>query len=244
MATTTLIGKTYTIYKPQGATIVSSTTTIPPLGPHDILVRITHSGICGTDHVMSSLAAPIALGHEGVGIVEDVGSLVTQFRVGERAGGGFHRYSCGMCAHCLAGEDIHCYRRLVFSEGDVDNGTLSQYYVGKESFLHRIPDGMASEHAAPLQCAGATVYAALKATTKPGTRVGIFGIGGLGHLAIQYATKLGAQPIVFSTSRNKEAEARSLGATEFYLVEEMFEKLHKPVDVVIVAGSKHPDWQR
>lgn len=102
---------------------------------------------------------------------------------------------------------------------------------------------MSSEAAAPLQCAGGTVYTALINSTKPGDRVGILGIGGLGHLAIQFSAKLGFETIVFSTSAEKEAEAKSFGASEFYLLSEP-EKITKPIDVLIIAGNKYPDWSK
>jgi D-arabinose 1-dehydrogenase-like Zn-dependent alcohol dehydrogenase len=244
MASNSFVGKKFTIYRPKDGVTSVEEGTLRELGPKEILVRITHTGICHTDTVLCRIGAPLALGHEGVGVVEAVGSLVTQFKVGERAGGGFHRDACGYCRYCLAGEDIWCYDRVVFGEGDWNNGTFSEYYIGKEGFLHRIPDGLASEHAAPLQCAGATVYSALKATADPSKRVGILGIGGLGHLAIQYAAKMGAEVVVYSTSADKEDEAKGFGAKEFYLLSDMVEKQSKPVDVLVVAGTRYPDWSK
>ena len=241
-----LAGTDYTIYRSGDGNggFTPTSVKIPNLGPHDILVRITHSGVCHTDIVFCQMGAPIALGHEGVGIVEAVGSLVTQFKIGDRAGGGFHRDACGHCKYCLSGKDIYCDNRVIFGEGDFNNGTFGSYYIGKETFLHKIPHGLASEHAAPLQCAGATVYAALKATVTPEKRVGILGIGGLGHLAIQYANKMGADVVIYSTSASKEAEARELGAKEFHLIETMFDEVKAPIDVLVVCGTKYPDWDR
>ena len=115
--------------------------------------------------------------------------------------------------------------------------------VGVETYIHKIPDSLSSEDAAPLQCAGGTVYSALISSTKPGDRVGVLGIGGLGHLAIQFAAKMGFETIVFSTSANKETEAKSFGASEFYLLSEP-EKVVKPINVLIVAGSRYPDWSK
>ncbi|KAJ4372247.1 hypothetical protein N0V83_004021 [Neocucurbitaria cava] len=230
----------YTIYRGEDGLIKPSLVPKPELGPKDILVKIMHSGVCGSD--LAYLPYGLALGHEGVGIVEAIGNEVTQFTVGERAGGGYHRDSCGHCSYCLSGQDIWCYERSVFGEKDYNNGTFGQYYVGKETYLHKIPEGMASEHAAPLQCAGATTYNALVQVVKPGDRVGILGIGGLGHLAIQFARKLGTDVVVFSTSRSKE-EAKQLGASEFYLLDEL-EKLPKPVNTLVVAGNKYPDWKK
>jgi len=115
--------------------------------------------------------------------------------------------------------------------------------IGTETYLYTIPPSILSEHAAPLQCAGATVYAALISSTQPGDRVAILGIGGLGHLAIQFSAKLGFETIVFSTSAQKEPEARSFGASEFYLLNEL-EKIKKPINVLIVAGARYPDWSK
>ena len=92
------------------------------LGPKEILVKITHSGLCSTD--LAYIPYGIALGHEGVGIVEAIGNEVTQFKVGERAGGGYQKNSCGHCSYCLSGQDIWCYERSIFGEGDYDNGTF------------------------------------------------------------------------------------------------------------------------
>ncbi|KAH8652591.1 chaperonin 10-like protein [Ilyonectria robusta] len=237
-------GKEYSVYRSKDGAPSLVSVKIPDLKPHDILIRITHTGVCHTDLLYCQGGIPAALGHEGVGIVEAVGSLVTQFTVGDRAGGGFHRSACGHCKYCLSGRDIYCYGRVTFGEGDFDNGTFGTYYIGKETFLHKIPEGLASEHAAPLQCAGTTVYTALKATVTSEKRVGIFGIGGLGHLAIQYAAKMGAEVVVYSTTPSKESEARELGATEFHLIDEMFDKNASPIDVLVVAGSKYPNWEK
>lgn len=242
MADTGLIGKQYAVYRSEKGVPIKTTATIPTLGPHDLLIRITHSGVCHTDSLFCAAGYPLALGHEGVGVVESIGDSVTQFKVGDRAGGGFRRGSCGHCKYCLSGRDIQCYERIIFGEGDLDNGTFAEYYVGKETFLHRIPAALASEHAAPLQCAGATVYSALKATVTVGMRVGVFGIGGLGHLAIQYAAKMGAEVVVFSTSANKESEALEFGAKEFHLVKDIGNTESSPIDVLIVAGARNPDW--
>ena len=115
--------------------------------------------------------------------------------------------------------------------------------IGVESYIHKIPDNLPSEHAAPLQCAGSTVYQAIISSAKPGDRVGIIGIGGLGHLAIQFSAKMGYETVVLSTSADKEAEARSFGASEFYLLSEP-EKITKPINVLIVTGSHYPDWAK
>jgi D-arabinose 1-dehydrogenase-like Zn-dependent alcohol dehydrogenase len=231
----------YSVYRGIDSTIKERTAQLPDLGPKDVLVRVTHSGLCATD--LAYVDYGIALGHEGVGIVEAIGEAVTQFKVGERAGGGYHRNSCGQCHYCLTGQDIWCYKRSIFGETDFDNGTIAHYYIGVETYLHRIPENLASEHAAPLQCAGATTYNALVSVVKPGERVGVIGLGGLGHLAVQFAAKLGTTVAVFSTTKDKEDEARQLGATEFYLIDQL-EKVQSPVQTLVVAGNRYPDWEK
>ncbi|KAM0261046.1 hypothetical protein ACHAQJ_002485 [Trichoderma viride] len=244
MTQSSLVGKEYRSYRSKDGGVIAFDAKIPELGPRDVLVRITHSGVCASDAVVMSLGAPIALGHEGVGVVETVGSEVKQLKVGDRVGGGFHRDACGSCKFCLKGKDIYCYNRVIMGEGDYDNGTFGQFYIGKETFLHKIPDNLTSEDAAPLQCAGVTVYTALRETVEPGMRVGIYGIGGLGHLAIQYASKMGTEVVVYSTSADKEQEARAWGASEFHLVSTMYETIKAPVDVLVITGSYYPDFEK
>lgn len=155
--------------------------------------------------------------------------------------------SCGNCKFCKTGKEIWCSNRDTYGESNFNTGTFADYYIGVESFLFHIPDGLSSEDAAPLQCAGATVYTALVANTKPGDRVGIVGIGGLGHLAIQFSKKMGADTVVFSSGRAKEAEAKAFGANEFYVTSEV-EKgevvLEKPIDLLVVAGTGYPNWDK
>lgn len=237
-----MTGKEYSIYKPKDNAIVESKVQIPTLGPKDVLIRITHSGVCYADASFAKRGLAIALGHEGVGVVETVGSEVTQFKVGERAGGGFHRDSCGKCRYCLSSQDILCSDRVLFGGGDADNGTFARYFVGKETYVHRIPDAIASEHAGPLQCAGATTFKALKATIGPGKRVGVLGIGGLGHLAIQFAARMGATVVALSTTREKETEALEMGAKEFASLDQW--NVKAPLDVVVLTSSKYPDFDK
>jgi D-arabinose 1-dehydrogenase-like Zn-dependent alcohol dehydrogenase len=153
------------------------------------------------------------------------------------------KQSCGKCKYCLTGRDIWCYSRDIYGEAGFNTGTFGDYYIGPETYVYHIPEEISSAEAAPLQCAGATVYSGLISVVKPGDRVGIIGIGGLGHLAIQFASKLGAEVVVFSTTEKKEAEARAFGADEFYLLSEP-EKVKEPIDVLVLTGSKVPDFTK
>ena len=239
----TLVGKEYTVYRNVEGKLSAAAAKIPEIGPHDVVIKITHSGVCYTDLLLVQGGHPLAVGHEGVGIVEAVGSAVTSLKVGDRAGGGFHKDSCGSCKYCQTGQDLYCYNRTIYGFGDIDNGTFGNYYIGKEGYVHKIPDNLSSADAAPLQCAGATVYSALVDIVKPTQRVGVVGIGGLGHLAIQFAAKMGAEVVVFSTSKDKEEEARGFGASEFVLLSEV-DKVKAPVDILIVSSAKEPEWEK
>lgn len=210
------------------------------LGPKEVLLKITHTGVCGSD--LHAITFKSVLGHEGVGIVQAIGLDVTQFKVGDRAGAGFLRESCGHCKYCLSGQEIWCYERTIFleSESSRSKGTFADYYVGIETTCTRYPKP--SRASMLHHCnAPAPLYSAIIDNVKPGQRVGIIGIGGLGHLAIQFASKLGSEVVVFSSPPAKEKEAREFGASEFYLIAEP-EEITKPVDVLILAGTVYPDW--
>ncbi|OAP64234.1 hypothetical protein AYL99_00206 [Fonsecaea erecta] len=212
---------------------------IPELKANEVLVKISHSGLCGTD--LFYIEPGCALGHEGVGTVEKVGSAVTAHKIGDRVGGGYLRSSCGQCKYCLTGKDIMCYQRDIYGAAGFSNGTFATYYIATEGYVYAIPESMPSEIAAPLQCAGATVYSALKTYYQPGMRVGVLGIGGLGHLAIQFAAKMGAPTTVFSTSPSKEKEARDFGASSFVVLGQEH-TLDAPVDLLLITSHKAPDW--
>jgi D-arabinose 1-dehydrogenase-like Zn-dependent alcohol dehydrogenase len=115
-------GSEATFYRTLEGKVTATKEKVPDLGPNDILVRITHSGVCFTDREFFRVGAPLALGHEGIGIVEAIGGDVKEFKVGDRAGGGFHRNSCGHCNYCLSGNDIHCNEREIYGEKDYNNG--------------------------------------------------------------------------------------------------------------------------
>ncbi|KAK3368190.1 chaperonin 10-like protein [Podospora didyma] len=241
-----LVGKEYTNLRAVDGKVISATATIPPLGLHDVLIRITHTGVCYTDIEFSKHNLPMALGHEGVGVVEAVGPAVSTLQPGDRAGGGFFKNSCGHCRNCLSRRDIFCYVRTIYGYGGSDSGTIGDYYIGKESYVHKIPEALSSELAAPLQCAGATVYSALvNNIATPRDRVGIVGMGGLGHLAIQFAAKMGHSVVVLSTSKSKEQEALGFGASEFVLLDDdVAEAVKLPVDVLLITGNRYPDWHK
>ncbi|KAL4861299.1 hypothetical protein BDV12DRAFT_191177 [Aspergillus spectabilis] len=182
---------TFTVYKgnDSGNPVKNSTTKPDELTDDYILLRITASGVCGTDlHYVT----PMTLGHEGIGIVEELGPNTKYLKKGDRVGWGYEMYG----------------------EQNFDQGSFASHAVWREAFLHKIPDALSDIHAAPLQCGGGTVFQALTGVKSTDT-VGIIGIGGLGHMAIQFASKMGCRVIVLSGSDRKKKEALKLGAHEF-----------------------------
>ena len=150
------------------------------------------------------------------------------------------------CQYCEHGEEQYCPDRKTYGISYLNQGSYSTGAVWPEDFLFKIPDSMPSEEAAPLMCAGATVFAPfLRGHVSPTDRVGILDVGGLGHLAIQFAAKIGCEVVVLSRSSKKEEEARTLGATEFHV----FSKgggppktLENLIDHLLVTSAKQPDW--
>lgn len=206
----------FTVYKgSKGGKIVKSETTKGDLTNDQVLVKVTASGLCGTDEHYKE--ADMVLGHEGVGVVAAVGPAVKSLKKGDRVGWGYEHNSCGACEFCLTGRETYCPQREMYGEANLDQGSFASHGVWKESFLYKIPDALTDAEAAPLMCGGATVFNALHTyNIKPTDRVGVIGVGGLGHLAIQFAAKMGCDVVVFSGSDSKEEEAKKLGAKEFY----------------------------
>ncbi|KAJ7083085.1 chaperonin 10-like protein [Mycena belliarum] len=232
----------YTVFKgtPQG--IVEETAHSPAPTGNQVLVRITRSGICGTDEHYKE--ANIALGHEGAGTVQQIGDSVRGFRVGDVVGWGYVHKTCGTCELCLCGEDQYCPDAELYGAHNVHQGSFGSHAIWDASFLFHIPEGLAPESAAPLMCGGATVFNVIERyNIHPTDRVGVVGVGGLGHMAIQFLAKTGSSVVVFSSTEAKRDEARQLGATEFYATQGATElKIGKPLDHLIVTTSFPPDW--
>lgn len=206
----------FTVFKgSKDGSIVKSTTTKGELNGDEVLVRVTCSGVCGTDdHYRTQ---DMVLGHEGAGVVERTGPGVKSLKEGMRVGWGYQHDCCGQCELCLSGRETYCRERKMYGSADKDQGSFASHAVWKEQFLFKIPEGLSDEVAAPLMCGGATVFNIFEAyEIRPTSRVGIVGIGGLGHLAIQFAAKQGMDVVVFSGTESKREEAMKLGAKEFY----------------------------
>ncbi|MCJ1322624.1 hypothetical protein MMC15_007973 [Xylographa vitiligo] len=208
-----------------------------------VLVKVTHSGVCGTD--CHYTRADMVLGHEGVGIVQAVGPEVSVLKVGDRVGWGYNHSGCGHCLQCRTGWIGNCAEAHQFGKTELDQGSFGSHAIWKEEVLFHIPEGIASADAAPLMCAGITVFAPLILNNvKPLDCVGVIGIGGLGHLAIQMAAKMGCEVVAFSGTKAKRDEAMMLGATHFYATKGVKElKVHRQIDHLLVTTSNHPDWE-
>ncbi|KAF2458636.1 chaperonin 10-like protein [Lineolata rhizophorae] len=234
---------TFTVFKgSKDGTIIKSTTTKPDLTGDQVYLRITASGICGTDlHVQK---ADMVLGHEGTGVVEEIGPQVKHLKKGDRIGFGYQHDSCGSCQSCLSGRETFCDQRVWYSEADYDQGSLASHAVWREAFLFKLPAALPDVYAAPLMCAGGTVFNALRMyDIQPTQRVGVVGVGGLGHLAIQFAAKMGCEVIVFSGTDSKKEEAMELGADEFHAVKgKKTLDIGRKLDCLVVTTSNHPDW--
>jgi D-arabinose 1-dehydrogenase-like Zn-dependent alcohol dehydrogenase len=213
------------------------------LNANHVLVEVTHSGLCGTDVHFKHI--DMALGHEGVGIVREIGSNVRLFKAGDRVGWGYVQHSCGHCKYCLTGKETFCAERELYGEHNLHQGSMGSHVIWDENYLFNIPESITSEHAAPLMCGGATVFNVLKLhNIRPTDRVGVIGIGGLGHLAIQFAAKMGCEVVVFSSTSSKEEEAKELGASEFVVTKGVSKlDLSKKIDHLLVTTSSLPDWE-
>lgn len=197
---------------------------IPEPGPHQVLVRVRATGICGTDlwmahGTLSYREFPLVLGHEGVGEVVAVGAGVTERTAGDRVGVPMVQKRCGACAFCREQHPdsfvtaANC-ANPVLTGVNVD-GAHAEYVVADVGGTVLLPDGLAWEQAAPTMCAGYTVWAALRrAAARPGARVAVAGVGGLGHLAIQYAKTAGYHVTAVTRTPDKQDLARQLGADE------------------------------
>lgn len=234
----------FTVFKgSKDGTIRQDVTQRDDLKRDDVLIRVTHSGVCFTDvHYRST---DMVLGHEGTGVVEATGPEVRYIKKGDRVGWGYEHDCCGQCRQCLTGWETLCPERKMYSMADLDQGSFASHAVWREAFVFKIPDNMNNEDAGPLMCGGSTVFNALHvAQVRPTARVGVVGVGGLGHLAIQFAAKMGCQIVVFSGTDNKKEEALKLGAVEFHATKGVKElKVEKPIDNLIVTTSSQPDWQ-
>ncbi|HVZ79885.1 MAG TPA: NAD(P)-dependent alcohol dehydrogenase [bacterium] len=197
-------------------------------GPHDVLIDILFSGVCHSDlHQVRDEwgfgAYPMVPGHEIVGKVEAVGAQVTRHKVGDAVGVGVFVDTCRTCASCKEGLEQYCEGTIIWTYGGVEKETGKPTYGGystqvtvDENYVLRIPVGIPLPQAAPLLCAGITTYSPLKHWgAGPGKKVGVLGLGGLGHMGVKLAAALGAEVTVLSSGSKKKEDAARMGAKHF-----------------------------
>lgn len=198
---------------------------VPSPGADELLIRVHACGVCHSDALVveghwPGLQYPRIPGHEIVGIVEAVGSNVRGWSVGDRAGVGWFGGSCGHCAHCRRGDQFACKSGAAVTGGTRDGGYAS-HVLAEASAVARVPPELDAVEAAPLLCAGITTFNALRNSgAGPGELVAIHGVGGLGHLGIQFSKRLGFRTVAVNRGREKEGLARSLGAHDYIDSEE------------------------
>ena len=189
-------------------------------------------------------------GHEIAGVVEAVGSRVTKFAIGDHVGVGCFVDSCGECEYCQSGEEQFCTKGVIGTynsldyDGNPTYGGYSQKIVVKEDFVVRIPDALGLDVAAPLLCAGITTYSPLRHwNTGSGKKVAIVGVGGLGHVAVQFAHAMGAEVTALSQSMKKKDEAIKLGADHYYATSDpaTFKELAGRFDLILNTVSANLD---
>ena len=210
--------KAVQVSKPNGAFEVVSRDVRDP-GPTEIRVRVEACGVCHSDAATKSgaypgLTLPRVPGHEIAGRVDAVGANVTAWKVGDRVGVGWHGGHCFQCIPCRKGDFINCEKAQI--TGVTLDGGYAEYAVVPYEAAARIPDELDAAEAAPLLCAGVTTYNSMRNSgARPGDTVAVQGIGGLGHLALQYAARMGFRTVALSHGADKEALARELGAHEY-----------------------------
>lgn len=202
-------------------------------GAHDLLLEILYCGVCHSDihqarNEWSNSIYPMVPGHEIVGRVQMVGAAVTNFKKGDLAGVGCFVDSCRVCGNCKDGEEQYCENHLVATYNGTEKDETTSTYGGyssqivvDETYTLRISPDLPLAEVAPLLCAGITTYSPLKHfDVREGQRLGVVGLGGLGHMGVKLAAAMGAEVTVFSTSKSKEADARRLGANNFVVTKD------------------------
>lgn len=239
--------------------LTRTTITRRDVGPHDVRFDIHFAGICHSDiHTVRAEWGqpryPVVPGHEIAGIVTEVGSEVSRFKVGDTVGVGCFVDSCRKCDNCTAGLEQYCTGsgmtgtyNAVGRDGTPTYGGYSGSIVVDENYVLRIPDSLGLDVAAPLLCAGITTYSPLRHwNVGPGSRVGVVGLGGLGHMAVKLATAMGAEVTVLSQSLKKMEDGLRLGAKHYYATSDRdtFRNLRNSFDIILNTVSANLDLGR
>jgi len=217
------------------------------LGPYDVRVKILACGVCHSDiHVLDNdwgnSHYPLVPGHEIVGMVDEAGSMVTHLKTGDPVGIGWQRSSCLQCDECLEGNENLCSEsKAIIIHG---HGGFADMIVTDARFAFKWPSNLDPVKSSPLLCAGITVYSALRhAGMTSGQDIGVIGVGGLGHLAVQFAARMGNRVTVFTTSEDKAQFALTMGAREAVVLEKGEPPIAPfPLDILMNTAPAPLDW--
>jgi alcohol dehydrogenase/propanol-preferring alcohol dehydrogenase len=193
---------------------------VPEPGIGAVRIKVQACGVCHSDSVTKeglfpSIAYPRVPGHEVIGVLDSVGAGVAGWHTGQRVGVGWHGGNCGYCDACRRGDAFVCETETLVT-GVTSDGGYADYMIAPASALARVPEDLGSIEAAPLMCAGITTFNALRnSAARPGETVAVLGLGGLGHLGVQFATKLGFHTIAIARGDDKASLARQLGAHHY-----------------------------
>jgi uncharacterized zinc-type alcohol dehydrogenase-like protein len=219
-----------------------------PLGPHDVEIRISHCGICHSDvHLVDGDwgvgSYPMVPGHEIAGTVTALGPEVSHLERGARVGVGWQRSACLACDACGRGDENLCASEEATCVSH--HGGFAEAIRVDSRFAFPVPEPLAPEAVAPLLCGGITVYSPLRRWVRPAMRVGVVGIGGLGHLALQFARAMGCEVTAFSSSPDKEEDARGFGAHAFVAVDQpaALRAVAGRLDFVLSTVFVAADWK-
>ncbi|XP_039166750.1 probable mannitol dehydrogenase [Eucalyptus grandis] len=212
-------------------------------GENDVTFKVLYCGICHSDlHSIKNewgiTSYPIVPGHEIIGVITEIGTKVTKFKVGDKVGVGCMVGSCRSCANCKDDLENYCPKMILsygakYNDGTTTYGGYSDIMVSDEHFIIKIPDNLPLDGSAPLLCAGITVYSPLKyyGLNKAGMHLGIVGLGGLGHMAVKFAKAMGLKVTIISTSPNKKKEAMDHLGADAFLVS------HNTEDMALAMGT-------
>jgi uncharacterized zinc-type alcohol dehydrogenase-like protein len=224
---------------------------------NDVAIEIHYCGVCHSDvHQVrdewGGSIFPMVPGHEIVGIVKSVGSAVSKYKVGDKVGVGCLVNSCKSCPSCKENLEQYCELGSVPTYNGVEKDGVTPTYGGystdivvNQDFVLKMPENLPLDAAAPLLCAGITTYSPLRHwKIGPGSKVGVIGLGGLGHMAVKLANAMGAEVTVFSHSEKKKPDAMKFGASNFVITKDatVFENLNKEFDLIINTVSVEIDW--
>ena len=236
--------------KEKGSSLTPFELPVPQLNPRDVLIEVKSCGICHSDlHLIDNdwyiSKYPLVPGHEVVGRVVKTGSSSSRLKEGQWVGVGWQRSACGDCELCLTGRDNMCSSKLASCVGH--HGGYANLHITDERYAFELPEAAQLSSFAPLLCGGITVFSPLAEFMKPKmgmNRVGVVGLGGLGHLAVKFSVALGYGVTVFSSSDSKASEAKAMGIERFVgsSTPEKIESVGRSLDLIIVTANADLPW--